>query len=100
MITRYTTPPISLLVKGIDITSADVYVTLKQREIELTIDNPVKTFEDPNTIITFSLTQKQSGKFSDDYVQIQVNWMSGGTRYATKIVETKIYDNLYNEVIE
>ena len=36
-ITRFTTPPISLLVKGVDITAADVYVTIEQGGVEINL---------------------------------------------------------------
>lgn len=108
MITRYTTPPISLLVKGVDITSADVYVTIKQLETEINLEDSRLTlsYSNPDTTITFSLTQEESGSLNlmacdvNAYCDIQVNWISGGVRYATEIARAKIYDNLLDEVIE
>ena len=108
MITRFTTPPISLLVKGADITSADVYVTIKQNntEINLTDTRLTMSYANSDTTITFALTQTESGKLNllacdvNAYCEIQVNWIASGVRYATEIAKVKIYDNLYDEVIE
>lgn len=101
-ITRFTTPPISLLVKGVDITAADVYVTIKQNGTEINLDDSALTMSvsDDDTQITFSLTQEQAGSLDvQGYAGVQVNWITGGVRYATEIVKVKIYENLYDEVI-
>lgn len=113
-ITRYTTPPISLLVKGEDITSAtEIHVTIKQgmNEIDLTGNDITAAVSGDDTQITFSLTQQQSGSlgiaagirgyanFANAYADVQVNWIAGGVRYATEIVRVKVYDNLLDEVI-
>ena len=101
-ITRFTTPPISLLVKGVDITAADVYVTIKQGVTEINFSDAelTLTLNDTDTIVTFSLTQEQAGSMDiRAYAGVQVNWIAGGIRYATEIATVKIYDNLYDEVI-
>lgn len=102
-ITRFTTPPISLLVEGVDITSADVYVTVKQgpNEINLTDTDLTMSYANSNTTVTFALTQVQAGSLNANYFsEVQVNWIAGGVRYATEIARVKIYDNLLDEVIE
>lgn len=101
-ITRFTSPPISVVVEGVDITSADVYVTIKQgtSEFDLTGNQLSMTYADSNTTITFSLTQEQSGSLTENPdASIQVNWITGGVRYATEIVQVDVYENLYDEVI-
>ena len=101
-ITRFTTPPISLLVKGVDITAADVYVTIKQgtTEINLTDTDLTLTASGDDTQVEFSLTQAQAGSLDfGSYAGIQVNWIDSGVRYATEIANVKIYENLYDEVI-
>lgn len=101
-ITRFTTPPISLLVKGEDITAADVYVTIKQGNTEINLTDTALTMSyDTDTTVTFALTQAQAGSLNiNAFAEIQVNWITGGVRYATEIAKVKIYDNLYDEVIE
>lgn len=101
-ITRYTTPPIALLVKGQDITSATVYVTLRQGATELTLSGNSLTVaaSGSDTSVTFALTQAQAGQFNPSTLaEIQVNWLKSGVRYATEIVKTKVFDNLLDEVI-
>lgn len=101
-ITRFTTPPISLLVKGVDITAADVYVTIKQydREVNLTDTALTMTTSGDDTQITFSLTQAQAGALDiKAYASVQVNWIDAGVRYATEIANVKVLENLYDEVI-
>ena len=101
-ITRFTTPPISLLVKGVDITAADVYVTIKQgtTEINLTDTDLTLTAVDDDTQVDFSMTQAQAGSLDfGSYAGIQVNWIKNSVRYATEIANVKIYENLYDEVI-
>ena len=101
-ITRFTTPPISLLVKDVDITAADVYVTVKQGPNEINLEDTDLTMQvsGSDTQITFSLTQAQAGSLNiNAFAEVQVNWITGGIRYATEIVRVKIYDNLYDEVI-
>ena len=102
-ITRFTTPPISLLVKGVDITAADVFVTIKQYGVEINLsgDDITLTASGSDTQITFSLSQEQAGSLTaSGYADFQVNWIAGGIRYATEIVSGRVYENLYDEVIE
>lgn len=101
-ITRFTTPPISLLVKGVDITAADVYVTIEQGEVEINLTGAdlTMTAVESDTQITFSLTQQQAGSLNASAASyIQVNWIASGVRYATMIAKVKVFDNLYDEVI-
>lgn len=102
-ITRYTTPPIGLLVKGFDITQKDVYVTVEQCNTQVTLSGSqltMTTTEDGDTEITFALTQEQAGSFSVKApAEIQVNWMDGGTRKATEIAKVRVFNNLLDEVI-
>ena len=100
-ITRYTTPPIQLLVKDTDITSADVYVTLRQGDTVLTLSGNSLTVaaSGDDTSVIFQLTQEQAGQFKKANAEVQVNWLSGGIRYATGIQKVAIFDNLLEEVI-
>lgn len=105
---NYTTPIISLVVEGVDITEKDVYVTLEQGRIELTktgsdlIMEAEQVQQQTNTNITFTLTQTESALFNyNRNVSIQVNWISSaGVRDATEIKTVDVMRNLLDEVIE
>ena len=105
---NYTTPTISLVVEGVDITEKDVYVTLEQGRIELTktgtdlIMEAEQVEQVTNTNITFTLTQTESALFNyNRNVAIQVNWISSaGVRDATEIKSIDVMRNLLDEVIE
>ena len=102
-IIRYTTPPIGLRVKGFDLTQKDVYVTVEQGDVQITLTGEQLTItatEAGNTQITFSLTQEQAGSLNIKApAEIQVNWMEDNVRKATKIANVRVYDNLLDEVI-
>lgn len=103
-ITRYTTPPIGLLVKGFDITQKDVYVTVEQCDVQITLTGEQLTMtatETGDTQITFALSQEEAGSLSIKApAEIQVNWMDDGTRKATQIAKVRVFENLLDEVIE
>lgn len=103
-ITRYTTPPIGLLVKGFDITQKDVYVTVEQGDVEITLTGAQLTMiatEAGDTQITFALSQEEAGSLNIKApAELQVNWMDDGTRKATQIAKVRVFDNLLDEVIE
>lgn len=103
---NYTTPTITLTVEGADITADDVYVTLKQGNIEFTRAKNTLNIEAtsgrrPDTVISFTLTQQETARFNTkDVVQAQVNWInSDGIRAATGIALLKVKRNLLDEVI-
>ena len=100
MITRFTTPPVTLLVKGVNILTADVYVTVKQNDNEINITDLQMSASGKDTKIVFSLTQEQAGSFLvNDFANIQVNWIKDSIRYATEIARVRVYQNLLDEVI-
>lgn len=104
---RYTTPTISLTVEGVDITSADIYVSLEQGNTEMTksgTDLTVTTDthgQITDTILTTTLTQTESAMFAwSKAVSVQVNWIfANGTRDATEIKVIPVMRNLLDEVI-
>lgn len=99
-IRKYTTPTYVLTIDGIDLSEANVVVTLKQGENVLSY-SPTATFEDDVTTIEIHMTQEESGLFSeDDLVQLQVNWTANGERNATDIVYIRPRRNLVGEVME
>ena len=109
---QYTTPTITLLVEGLDISDHDIYATLEQEEKELTksgddltvevVSTTVGTGTRTDTKLTFELAQEESGAFDfDEKVLVQVNWISSaGVRGATDIRTVPVMRNLLDEVIE
>ena len=104
---NYTTPTISLVVEGVNLTGQDVYVTLKQGCLELTktgADLTVTTTthdQVTDTNIAFTLTQEESAAFNYNLsVLLQVNFInSQGVRDATNMVNIGVMRNLLDEVI-
>lgn len=103
---NYTTPTISLLVEGVDLTDQNVYVTLEQGTNELTKsgnDLSVQTQthgQTTDTSITFTLTQTESASFNyNANVSVQVNWILNGVRSATEIKGIPVMRNLLDEVL-
>lgn len=101
-IVKYTSPPNILLVKGVDITAADVYVTIQQNHNEITVSGADLSLSmaGDDTQVIFYLTQEQTASFNlYNKAKVQVNWIASGHRYATVIKDVKIYENLIDEVI-
>lgn len=99
---QYTTPSISLIIEGIDISAYDIYVSLEQGATELTkqAQDLVITTEGDNTIITLTLSQEETAAFDvNKYVNLQVNYIKDGVRAATEIKYIKVMRNILNEVI-
>ena len=105
---NYTTPTISLVVEGVDISAHDIYVSLEQGGKELTktgTDLTVTTTtvqQVTNTNISFTLTQLESASFDfNRNVNVQVNWITASNvRGATEIKNISVMRNLLDEVIE
>lgn len=103
---RFTTPTLPLSVP-VDLTGADVRVSIKQGQrkllkqdddiIGLTYDS-----ETGKTSFSVRLSQEETGAFlAEKQVTIQANWIfADGTRSATNIKKIDVTENLLNEVIE
>lgn len=99
----YTTPTISLKVKGVDITSATyayatfynagkVILTKEKGSMSMSVDGE-------DTIISINLTQDETRYFRPySSASVQVNWMIGTKRAATEIVDFVVRDNLLKEI--
>ena len=102
---RFTTPALPMTVP-VDLTGADIYVTIKQgqRKLQKTGADVVSVYdsESGKTTLTVTLTQEETGAFlAEKSATIQVNWIfSDGTRSATNIKKIDVTENLLNEVIE
>lgn len=101
-ITRYTTPTAELTVEGIDLTEADVYVTIKQGNalVTFTGEDLDVSLDEEDSVIRFTLSQEQTARFNAKQdAQLQINWVIGNTRNATEIPQIRIMPNLLEEVI-
>lgn len=103
---QFTTPTITLKIKGIDISQADAYVTLKQGQLELTKTGAELSISTEtiagvtNTLIAFTLSQEETASFTKDRTaKIQVNWYDAGIRLATEQKAVIFGENLLDEVI-
>lgn len=104
---RYTTPTITLRVKGIDISQSDAYCTVKQDKVKITktgadLSISTETVQGTtNTLISFTLSQQETAAFIQDRIaKVQVNWLNGGKRLATERKAVVFGENLIDEVIE
>ena len=105
---RFTTPALTLVVRGIDLTGMDaVTVSLRQRigRAESThavdVDDPTMTYDGTDTTIAVTLTHEQSGGFVEGAdVEVQVNWMDDDARDASTIGRVPWSRNLLAEVME
>lgn len=101
---RFTTPSLHMPVP-VNLTGAEVYVTIKQgqRKIQKTGADVVSVYdsESGKTTLSVTLTQEETGAFlAEKSATIQVNWIfSDGTRDATNIKKIDVSENLIAEVI-
>ena len=104
---QYTTPTITLTVKGKNLIGYDIYASHEQGSLKLTktgqdLTVSTETIEGvTNTIVEFDLTQAESAAFSYGKKALaQVNWIDGnGKRMATKSKALTVERNLLNEII-
>ena len=70
------------------------------RQIDLDVDESCE-IDDENGIITLHLTQEQTGKFSDGYVELQINILyDDDERDVSGKHKIRVYDNLHKKVME
>ena len=99
---RFTTPTVTLTVKGVDLTGMDVLVTFTQACHELTVEGPSMTLSTGgDTVIEVPLSQVQTGGFVEGTVEVQVNWLDAlGNRDATTVGTIEVERNLLDEVVD
>lgn len=101
---RFTTPALPMTVP-VDLTGADIYVTIKQgqRKLQKTGSDVISVYdsESGKTTLAMTLTQEETGQFlSEKKAYVQVNWIfADGTRDATNIKQIDVSENLIAEVI-
>lgn len=98
---QYTTPTNRHIVKGIDLTGCDVWVSYEQGKVELDIKASDVSFDGEDTTLSVTLTQEQTSSFKVGKVSFQVNWVyPDGSRDATGQKITLMEPNLLNKVVE
>lgn len=91
---RFTTPTHEHIVKGIDLSGCEVWVSYEQGLSEVNAKATVE-FDGTDSTVTVSLTQKQTARFHEGAVQVQINWLyPNGKRDATGKKELQMLDNL------
>ena len=105
-IRRFTTPVHTITLPGVDLTSANVYVTYRQGNITVTVSDVTVSKDGDDTKIMVPLTQEQTAKFNagdpfmkESQAMVEVNWIINGSRDATEIDPVDIKPNLLERVI-
>ena len=97
---RFTTPTHRLIIRNLDLTGMDVYVTYRQNRIKKTIQNAKVTYDGENTTIEVYLTQEDTGCFDKGVVKAQINWIDeNDQRNATVEKAINVSDNLLNKEV-
>lgn len=97
---RYTTPTIELTVEGVDLAGNRVWVSFRQAARKLDVEPESMAKDGNDTVLLVSLTQAQTSKLKRGKARVQVNWVGGGKRGATDIVEFEVAENLLERVID
>ena len=97
---QYTTPTNTHIVKGIDLTGCDVWVSYEQGKVEVDIKASDISFDGEDTTLSVTLTQEQTASFRVGKVTHQVNWVyPDGSRDATNQKIITVEPNLLNKVV-
>ena len=99
---QFTTVADEVTVEGVDLTSADVYVTYVQGKSELTIEKPEVEYTGTeeqvgDSVVKVSLDQLQTGEFKVGMAKRQVNWVTEEGRWATEVATVQVKENLLKE---
>ena len=99
---QFTTVADEVTVEGVDLTSADVYVTYVQGKSELTIEEPEVEYTGTeeqvgDSVVKVSLDQLQTGEFKVGVAKRQVNWVTEEGRWATEVATVQVKENLLKE---
>lgn len=105
---RYTTPTKTIRVEGVDLTSYDMMLSLRQligysnnaHEVDIGLDDLTVETDGDDTLVTVTLTQEQTGGFVAGMVDAQLNYGAGTARMATGIFQLEMRRNLLNGNVE
>lgn len=99
---EWTTPTHRHVVRGIDLSAYDVYVSYRQGRTELSIaaDSVEYDAGEGDTTVTVSLTQKQTGQFRAGTAKVQINWVTpDGKRDAVLVKSVEVDENLMQKEV-
>lgn len=98
----YTTPQITLLIEGIDLTGQDkdIYVSIGNKCLVTKSGEDVSAvLSGEDTLVYVRLTQEESARLLG-LCKVQVNWINDqGIREATEIETIEVTPNMLQEVI-
>ena len=105
--TRYTDTTHEIYVDGVCLENFPVYVTYRQNLVVVTLQydrlsiecGEYEGTEEPYTKIEVSLTQEDTARFREGDVEVQVNWLIDGKRYASEIGIAHATRNAQAEVV-
>lgn len=105
---RFTTPTKTIRVEGIDLTPYDMIVSIRQtvrgrpnaHEVDIGLSDLTVTTDGTDTLVTFELTQLQTGGFVAGPVEAQVNYGAGDARMGTAICVFDMARNLLTGEVE
>lgn len=105
---RYTTPTKTIRVEGVDLTSYDMMLSLRQligysnnaHEVDIGLDDLAVEADGDDTLVTVTLTQDQTGGFVPGAVEGQINYGAGSVRMATGIFSVEMRRNLLSGEVE
>ena len=97
---RGTTAPLDIVIGGVDLTNATLYVSLKQGSAEVYVYDATRgavtrTYDQAKdeTTISITYTQAQTLSLSPGRAYLQVRWIfDNGSADATRIVEIMVQD--------
>lgn len=91
---RWTSPVLTLTVGGIDLSSADVRLTIEQGDTLVT-KTCAATYDGKKSTVTAEFTQAETAAFEVGIAYAQINYVMAGNRGATKAKAISILANLF-----
>lgn len=94
---QYTTPTVTITIPtDYDVDNiTDLLITLEKGDITLTKGMNDVTFDSTNNAIVLTLTQEDTGSFTEGMLKIQAHLKIGSTVYATQIMRVQMNYNLH-----
>ena len=74
-------------------------MTFRQGPRKVTFDGLTATYDGTDSTVSVSLSQLQTAQFQPGVIDVQVNWVEGGTRNATEIRQVDVGQNLLDEEV-
>ena len=91
---RWTSPVLTLTVGGIDLSSANVRLTIEQGDTLVT-KTCAATYDGEKSTVTAEFTQTETAAFEVGIAYAQINYVMAGNRGATKAKAISILANLF-----